>query len=200
MISIFSGINFLNLSFLFFWALISSLGIPGALVAEIAAGALANNFWEVFLVIVIVAVGSIFGDLLAYEVARKFSPWVSSKLIRFKFFREEQGETRKLLRRYEFFSVFFTRFIFTGLDAPLNYIAGFEKLNRKKFIFGVIFGEILYATIYTLMGFFFKEIFIDLSNVVQDLITVAVLILIVVIFIYLFLKNKKKKRSLNQLK
>ena len=194
MISFFSGINLSNLSLLFIWALISSFGIPGALVAEIGAGALSNNLLDIFFVILTVAVGSILGDIFAYEIARKFSPYLSKKLSKFKFFREGEPEARQILKKYEFLSVFLTRFIFTGLDSVVNYIGGFEKINRKKFILAVIPGEILYASIYTILGFFFKEIFIDLSNVIEDTITSAVLILIVGLLVYVYLKKRKKRK------
>ena len=153
--SLFSGIDLAGVGIMFVYALIASLGVPGALVLMVSSGALANNFTGLAFIMLAAALGAIFGDITAYELARRFSLALSAKLKGFKFFADNEQKARKQLKKYEFSFVFFTRFALMSLCAPVSYISGFERLNRKKFLVAVISGEVLYALIYPLIGFIF---------------------------------------------
>lgn len=189
-----SGINLVNLSILFIWIFITSLGVPGGVVAMVSSGALANSFIELIPVILITVSAAILGDITAYELARKFSLRLSKKLIKFKFFKNNEIKSRDLLKKHEFSFVFFTRFALIGLCAVVSYISGFERLNRKKFYMAVISGEIIYASLYPIIGFIFKETWNDLVNIIQDILIIVVLI---VVAGFLFIITKRKDTTKN---
>ena len=189
---IISGIGLLNLGVLFILAFLASFGVPGALPWMMYSGALADSFLALMQVIVITAVAAILGDVTAYELSKRCSLLLSTRLNKYKFFRNGEGRARELLKKYGSFVIFFTRFAFTGLGAVVNYLSGFEKLSRKKFITAVISGEIIYGIMYPLMGFAFKETWNDLANVIRDVFVVAALIIIILLFSSSLIKKHKK--------
>jgi len=186
------GINWINLGILFLWTFITCFGVPGALVLLVSSGAVANSFFELIPIILVGALAAILGDITAYELARRFSLGVNTRLKKYKFYINGETRARELLKKYEFFSVFITRFGLTELCAAMSYISGFEKLNRKKLILAVIFGELIYVSMYPIIGFIFKETWNDLIKVVQDVFYVIILILIVLILLKIILDRRRK--------
>jgi len=191
-----SGSNFIDLLIVFIWTFFSSFGLPGAEVLRVYSGALADNIIELTVVIISGAVAAIMGDIIAYWLARRFSLPLSKRLINFKFFRNNEPKARELFKKHGFLFVFFTRFALTTLSAVVNYLSGFERLNWKKFLIAVISGEMLYAIIYPLLGFIYKQAWNDITNMVNDIIVVIILIVIIAFlskFTFGKMKTKKSK-------
>ncbi len=195
---IFSLSNLLSLGILFFLVFLSSLGFPGGIVSLAAAGALAGSFEQLILVMIAGILGAILGDVLAYEAARKFSRFVSSGLKKFMFSTDKESGIERKIAKSEFSIIFFSRFLFTALCAPVSYISGLLSVKRKKFLIPVVSGEILYGAIYPILGFSFKSTWNDLTNVVADIVTGITLIIIIAIIIrVLYLKRNKRKNAKN---
>ncbi len=184
------SLGLLNLGIVFIWTVGSSFGIPGAMVYLVSAGAIAKSIQEVMIIILICFCAAVIGDITAYSLARKFSSTLSITLRKFKFFSMGEIESRNLLKKYAFSAVFLTRFFLTGLCAVVSYISGFEKLNRKKFIFAVLGGELIYASIFPLIGFVFKEMWNDIIAVLNDILIIFILIIIAVFLIRVLIKRK----------
>jgi len=181
---------------LFFWILIGSLGLPGATVEMIAEGSLSNGVSALIIVILISFVAAVIGDILAYELARKLSGRLRSKLVTFSFFESNEKKARRLLNKYGFFMVFLTRFALISLCQVMSYVSGLEKYNRKKFIIAVVSGELLFAIIYPLIGFVVGEVFGNLLSAVNDLI-LAVLLILIAFYLIKFLIRRKRKIAEN---
>jgi len=184
----------ISLIILFVAVFFSSFGVPGGMVTLISMGALSNNYTELLIVIVVGSIGAMLGDFIAYVIAEKFSARVNFWLNKFKFYRDNESKARKHLNKSEFLIVFITRWFFTGLGAPVSYISGFERLNKKKYMIAVIAGELLYGSVYPLMGFFFKETWNDLTSTINSTIIVLTLTLFVILIIYFIIKKIKSKR------
>lgn len=192
MISIFSGLSLISLGIVFGWALISSFGVPGDFAGIITVIALSNSLSDVIIITLFALLGAITGDILSYELARNFSPYITKKLKKFKFYTNNEEKVRRLLNKYEFAYVFWTRFTVTGLGVVLNYLSGLEKIDRKKFIMATILGEIVYAIIYGILGYAFKETFNDLINVLNAFSIFIGAAIIVLILIFFILKRRRK--------
>jgi len=192
LVSLISSINLINLGVLFFWVFLSSFGIPGGLVAMISSGALANSFTDLFYLMIVAIVAAILGDIIAYELARRFSIALGKQLNKFKFFINNELKATQYLAKYEFFAVFLTRFLLTGLGAITSYISGFEKLNRKKYILAVVSGEILYGVIYTTAGYIFKLAWNDFVNIINDFIILTILVAITIVLLMIIRRFRKK--------
>lgn len=191
MISI-AGLGITSLLFLFFYILIGSLGLPGGTVTMIGFGSLAGSFSGLVIVILISFIAAVFGDILAYELARRLSEQFRSKLRRLSFFVNNELKAKNLLDKYGFIIIFFTRFALISLCVVVSYISGFEKISRKKFILAVITGEFLFAIIYPLIGFVAGEIFSSMLTTINDIIIVILLVVLVFYFIRFLIKRRRK--------
>jgi membrane protein DedA with SNARE-associated domain len=181
-LSIISGNYVLNLGIIFIWNFLGSLGAPGGMVLLLSSGALADNLFELATVMAIGVVSSILGDLVAYEAARKFSTYVSSRLANFKSFREGELKVRMVFEKSAYPLIFVTRFAILSLCTVVSYISGFEKLKRKKFYIAMISGEILYGVSYPLIGYVFKESRGDILVLIIN--ATAILLLMAAVFFY----------------
>lgn len=188
------SVNWLQLTVIFFWTMLTSFGLPGALTFMVSLGALADNIWQLVPVMITGAIAAIIGDILAYTLARKYFEKIFGTLRKFKFFKENESRVVNGLRKHEFFAVFVTRFATTELCAPTSYISGFEKLNKKKFVSAVILGEMVYATLYPTLGFVFKETWVDLIGIIGNAFS-AVLAIVIAIWLLRKYLIKRKTRS-----
>ena len=78
-----------------------------------------------------------------------------------------------------------------SLSPILNYIGGIEKINRGKFVLAVLGGELLYALIFSLAGFLFGEVAINLLGTANYIILTAIVVIIGLWLVKYFLKEKK---------
>jgi membrane protein DedA with SNARE-associated domain len=186
-----------SLGVLFFWAIGASLGVPGTTVAIVSLGAIANNFSDLAGIVLVTALGAVIGDIVVYEITRKFSKAIRSKVQKFRFFSKNEKKAKERLKKHEFSFVFFTRFALIELCAPINYVSGFERLNRKKFFLAAISGEILFSIIYPLIGFIFKNTWEDLISGIQY-VFIAIILIIVTIFLTRYLIKRRKKRQISR--
>jgi len=192
---IFSWISLLNFGLLFILTLLGSLGlVPGTLIWIASSAAMASSLSDVLLIIIIVSLAAIIGDIIAYEIARKFSFAISSWLSKFKSFQKGEHKARNMLKKHEFSIVFLSRFLLTSLDVIVSYISGFERIDRKKYIIAVILGEILYALMYTVAGFMFKETWVELTSVIGDITWILVFVIITAVVIKILIDRKRKKQ------
>ena len=167
----------------------SSFGFPGGIITMIALGSLCKDIPSLILVMGVAFFASVFGDMLAYELARRISDKVEKRLRKFNFFVDNEQKARRLLSRYGFWIIFFTRFALVGLCAVISYICGLEKYNRKKFFLAVLAGEFFYALIYPLLGFTVGEVFSNLISAINDFAVVIVLLAVVFYLIRYFWKR-----------
>ena len=182
-LSIVTNLSIGSLILLFFWVFAGSLGVPGGAITMIAYGSLAGSVSKLILFMIISFVAAVIGDILAYELARRLSNKLRDKLRKFFFFKNNEPKVRSLLNKYGFYIIFFTRFALVNLCAVVSYVSGLEKVNRKKFIFAVISGELLFAIIYPLIGFTLGEIFSSLINAINYFIIAILLIILIIYFV-----------------
>ena len=190
--SLISQINFVNLGIVFAWVVGASFGVPGALIVMVSSGALANNYFDLGMVVLTASIAAMLGDIGAYELARGFSGKLSSQLQRFSFFRTNEGESRCLLEKSQFWFVFFTRFALTQLCAIVSYISGLAKLDRKRFVSAVVLGEFLYGLIYPMIGFIFKQTWNDVASVIGNVLAISALIVLLLALLVAFWYYRQK--------
>ena len=155
---------------------IASAGIPApSSLLVIAAGAFAaRGFANLFVVMVIAALGSSLGDTILYLIGVK----VGSSGDRLPGFLAKTLETER-----DSFSgcrpslVFTSRFIFTPLIIPVNLLAGMYGCAYRKFIPYVLGGEAVWAVEMAGLGYVFGANIELVNDVVGNLTAVAVLLL-----------------------
>lgn len=155
---------------------LGSAGIPAPTsLLVIAAGAFAaRGFANLFVVMVIAALGASFGDTLGYLIGAK----VGSSGERLPGFLAKTLETERAS-----FSgcrpslVFTSRFLFTPLIIPVNLLAGMYGCAYRQFIPYVLSGETVWAVEMAGLGYVFGANIELVNDVVGNLTAVAVLLL-----------------------
>lgn len=99
--------------------------------------------------------------------------------------------SESFFNKYGALSVFLSRFLLLGLGAPVNYLSGFSKYSFRKFLISAIPGELLYAVIYTYIGFAFRESSLSILDVIIDFSLIVILILTGMLALILLKKISK---------
>ncbi|HNV97081.1 MAG TPA: DedA family protein [bacterium] len=158
----------------------------------IASGSLvAKGFLDYKLVFLSAYLGSVFGDIIAYLLAYFFSKDI---LIKFGF--KKMINSRAFIRAEKLFernsgkTVFISRFFLSSFGPLINLIAGFSKINYKKFILYDLAGEAIYIFLFTGIGY----VFYNSWKYVSDLTNYLSLLLVIPVgfFIYFYVKKRKK--------
>lgn len=179
------------LTFLASWILIPAMG---AII--VSFGASVSTFKDLGLIIAIVYFTAVLGDLSIFFLTRAFSKKVLIFLKKFKWYHKNNKKTRRLLKKYGFWIVFYSRFVITEICLLTNYIAGFTGFSKKKFITAVLLGEMIYAIILPLFGYLFKDTWNYLLKLVQESIWVFILALLAGIVLRKIIKMIRKEQIL----
>ena len=186
-----TGISVLGLVAIFILQVAGSFGFPGGSLTLIAFASSITNLSSLLVFTIVVFIAAAAGDIAAYELAKFFSERFRTRLRKFKFFRDNEEKARKMLKEHEFSIVFFTRWLFFALCAVVSYVAGFEEIDRRKFITAVIIGEFLYAVIHSIIGYFIGEVVNSLISTVTNA-TLLLALLAIVVYLIVYMVKKRK--------
>jgi membrane-associated protein len=155
------------------------------------AGALTTNPATLLFLAIAITTTATAGDLLGYWIGKKFYKTVFfQKILNKKKNKKLYLMSKRKFKKYGFLTIFFSRFLIFGFGPPLNYIAGIESYNRKKFITAVVIGEAIYALELLFIGYFFKETFYGVDNLIMSL---GVILFVLFILFKIITKLKKRR-------
>jgi len=130
------------------------------------------------------------GDNLGFFVGRKFGRPIlyrfGTKIIK----RQAIEKADKFFIRFGAVAIFFSRFIFATVAAPLNVIVGASDLPWKKYLPAEMAGQAVWSSIYIFLGYFFgKQVdkyirMIDQANVVGVLIGMLAVLIVFTYIVY----------------
>lgn len=122
----------------------------------------------------------VFGDNMGFLVGRKFGRPILHKFGTKVIKQATLDKAERFFVRYGAVAVFFSRFIFATIAAPINVLVGASDLKWKKFFLASALGQAGWATMYVSLGYFFGkkigkylELF-DQANVISILIVTVV--------------------------
>ena len=122
----------------------------------LAAGSLTvTGTFNIYYLLAIVITTVVLGDIAGYFVGRYIG-----KNMR----KPHLVKAAKYLTHWGGWGVFFTRWLITPLGVPINLMAGIRKFPFRSFVWNVILGESLWATIYLYLGYLFGINWQALSN------------------------------------
>ncbi len=157
---------------------LGAFGLPSpASLTLIAAGALSVLGGLDYPVVVIAGlIGTVFGDHLAYWLARS----ASKRLENFGPMKR-LGPAQRLIDRHGMIGVFLSRFVFPPLMTPTgNYVAGISRMPLRRFTPAVVTGELVYVLLFSGLGRFFSTQIAQVHRVAS---TASLLLLVAVIAI-----------------
>lgn len=185
---------------IFIFSLVESFPVLGFIIPGqsliIASGFLAKNhtlsFWLVFMT---ATIGAILGDFIAYHFGKKYGEDFLRKHGS-KFFVKESliNKTKELLNDHPGKALLFGRLnSVTRSLAP--FLAGVSKIKYGLFSFYVIGGCMLWAFLFTSIGFIFGRGFEIAAPIIGKFILVSTIIVIAFMILLNFMKSKGFKLS-----
>lgn len=167
--------------------------LPGE-TAVILGGVIASQGHVSLPLMVVVAVGSaILGDSVGYEVGRHFG----DRLLDLRPLRSHQralDQARRFLQRRGGTAVFIGRFT-AFLRAVVPGLAGMSGMPYPKFLGANAAGGMVWATGYTLLGYFLGHAYRQVESASSKAST-ALLAVVVVGLIGLWIRNRRRERRL----
>ena len=133
-----------------------------------------------------------FGDTIDYFIARRWGEGLLTKIGFRKFLSSQKflDLKNKFLKHY-FSTIFFSRWLVSGLGAPVNVVAGLLSMKYKKFLVPEVPGQLIYVALYVGLGFFLGSEWQYISGIFENISWALLLIAIVFIVIIVFESNKK---------
>ena len=166
--------------------------VPGQTVLAIGGFLAYLGLVELKWIIITSAIGAITGDLISYEIGRKYGEkWILTYGKKVLFKKEYYLKTKKLIQNYPGSSIILGRFnSFTRCFAP--FLAGSSDIKFWKFITYNVIGGISWAVVFVLLGYLFGESYEIVEKYMGEgftLITIAIILMG-----YLLYKSEKTKR------
>ena len=165
---------------LFIWSILE--GEIGLMLSGFLASK--GEVFSFFNIVVIASIGAFIGDNFLFLLGRFFEPKAKIWLIKYK---DKHIVIQRYFRKYGTVVIIFERFIY-GTHIPALLIVGLSKYPYLKFLFFDIIGIILWAIVFTSIGYYFGNTAIDIIIFVQKNLLVA---LFVALLLYIFIQNRK---------
>ncbi len=118
---------------------------------------------------IFVGLAAVLGDQLGYAVGRWSGPHVVAGLSRRLGAAARLEQASASMTRWGGASVFLTRWLLTPLGPWLNLTCGLTRFSYPKFLAWDALGELLWATLYISLGWFFSDRVQALSETLGDI-------------------------------
>ena len=160
----------------------------------IPAGFLASlGKFNITLVIIAGALGSLVGAIFNYYLAKKYGLSIIKKIGKYVGLTEKRlNKNLAMFEKYGLFSTFIGRLI-PGIRQYISLPAGLVGLNFFKFSLLTILGATIWVLILTYLGFIFGNVLVYDNVVATKLSILAVLSVLIMVFSYILLKIRKNK-------
>ncbi|MDD5152442.1 MAG: LssY C-terminal domain-containing protein [Candidatus Pacebacteria bacterium] len=181
----------LVISFLESIAFIGAI-IPGTTIIVISGFLASQGYWNVGLLIIFAAIGSIFGDSISYYFGTKGTKFFKHENKFLKLAHLEQG--KKFFALHGDKSILLARF--AGVTrAVIPFVAGLTRMDRKTFIKWIILSALLWAPGSVLLGYFFGGT-LGSVGIEKWLTRASVVVIVVCFFVFLIWLMVKKSKPL----
>ena len=131
--------------------------MPGESMVVVAGFLAGQDVLDVRVLIAVVAVGAILGDSIGYEFGRRLGrDWLRRHGGKFWLRPEQLDRLDAFFVRYGGLSVLFAHFLHVG-RALMPFLAGASRLSYLRFLTYNAIGCILWAVIFSLLGYLFGQ-------------------------------------------
>lgn len=177
--------------------LASYLAIPIPLGAILlAAGSFtADGTLNFYALIVVITITAVAGDIVGYFLAKKYGLRVLQKtLLRSDRGKNHMAALHQFVKRWGWWSIFSTRWLFTPLGLPIDLLAGVTHYPVKKFLLAVSTGELLWAVIYVWLGYEFGSNWSTLVDYINNVPEVLALVVVGILFVSVGLRIRRNHK------
>ncbi|TAL74382.1 MAG: DedA family protein, partial [Bacteroidetes bacterium] len=166
--------------------------VPGESMVVIAGLLASRGVLELDDVIWVASLGAIMGDTAGYFIGRRFGERFFLKYGKYFFFKKEYlDEAKGFFDKHGGKTVFFGRFM-AWLRAFAPVVAGISRMPYPRFLIFNILGGIVWATAFSLLGYFIGNSWDIIKIYLGRLGVFAFVFGVVIIFFYFFLTKRKR--------
>lgn len=166
--------------------------VPGESIVVIAGLLASRTVLELNDVIWVSSLGAIMGDTVGYFIGRRFGEAFFLRYGKYFFFKKEYlDEAKGFFEKHDGKTIFFGRFM-AWLRAFAPVVAGILKMRYLKFLFFNVSGGIVWAIVFSLIGYFVGNSW-DIIKVYFGRLGVFAFIFGIIIIYLSFLLSKKKR-------
>lgn len=169
-----STLGLYGLPVLFGVLLIGCIGVPmpSSLLLLVSGALTEQGDMNLWLALALAVAGAIIGDNIGYALGRWGGRHVRLNRLVGGEARLERAE--KWLKRWEGAGVFFSRWLITPLGPVINITSGLTAYSWPRFLFYDVIGEVLWVILYILLGRFFSDRVVEMSELLGDFVWVIV--------------------------
>ena len=162
-------------------------------IAMLPAGYLASKGeMSLALAIVVGTLGSLFGALFNYYLARKYGRKGVLSFGKYLFFNEAKLEKmERFFVKHGSFSTFVSRLI-PGVRQLVSLPAGLSKMNVKKFTLYTTAGAGLWVVVLALLGYFIGSNEALINEYLHQIVVITLGLIVIATIVYLFMNKKSK--------
>jgi len=166
--------------------------VPGESMVVIAGLLTSKGVLELGDVIWVASFGAIMGDTVGYFIGRRFGEVFFLKYGKYFFFKKEYlDEAKGFFDKHGGKTVFFGRFM-AWLRAFAPVVAGISRMRYPKFLFFNVIGGIVWATTFSLVGYFVGNSWDIIKTYLGQMGILAFISGVIIIYLY-FLFTKKRR-------
>ncbi len=166
--------------------------VPGESMVVISGLLASRGVLELGDVIWVASLGAIMGDTVGYFIGRRFGERFFLKYGKYFFFKKEYlDEAKGFFDKHGGKTVFFGRFM-AWLRAFAPVVAGISRMPYPRFLIFNILGGIVWATAFSLLGYFIGNSWDIIKIYLGRLGVFAFIFGVVIIFLYFFLTKRKR--------
>ena len=165
--------------------------IPGHTVVILGGFFSRLGFLNIYVVMVIAALGAIIGDVFAYFLGKKYGLNIFVKWGRYFLIKEEQiKKAEAVLNRHS------GKAIILGRWSPITrafvpFIAGASGVRAKSFWIYDIIAGVIWAVVSVYIGYIFGSSYMLIAHAIGRFTTMGIVILLLIIFAYYFINSRR---------
>ena len=169
-----STLGLYGLPVLFGVLLIGCIGVPmpSSLLLLVSGALTEQGDMNLGLALALSVAAAIIGDNIGYAIGRWGGRHV--RLSRFVGGEARLKRAEKWLKRWEGAGIFFSRWLITPLGPVINITSGLTAYSWPRFLFYDVIGEVLWVVLYILLGRFFSDRVVEMSELLGDFVWVIV--------------------------
>jgi membrane protein DedA with SNARE-associated domain len=192
-----AALSLYGLPVLFSVIFASSLGIPlpATFVIVVAGSFAALGDMNIWWVLVLGAMAAIAGDQTAYAIGHWGGPRLAHRLSGWLGGALQLEKAEKVMDRWGWVGVFFSRWLVTSFGPPINYTSGITDYPYRLFLLWDVTGELLWVILYVLAGELFSDRVQALIETLGSLAWVEVGLIAAAIFSWLLYRNLRNSRK-----
>jgi membrane-associated protein len=165
-----STLGIYGLPVLFGILVVGCMGVPmpSSLLLLVAGSLTEQGDMSLWPTLGLAAAGAIIGDNIGYSIGRWGGGRVRGRLACIVGGEEKLKKVESWLRRWEGAGVFFSRWLLTPLGPVVNLTSGLTTYSWPRFFFYDVVGEVLWVSLYVMLGRFFSDRVQEMSELLGD--------------------------------